>query len=471
VHPLLERLGARPATPRAVLADPAVQAAVRASYDAEDPAPLADAVLALVAAAGLAPGEEAWLAELALPDSAGEVAPAGELLLPGGPLAELVEEDALGQVADELVARWGGSVLEAVGVLRTFAVVREPDVPVDAMESDHDLDREDAWLDDLRARLPGGEVPPVLAELVAVRDLDLVAPQRWGDALRLLSAPPLREAVTTPALVHLGDGGRAELPAYAAWWLRRHPVLNGQRPRDVRAAGSDPLLDALYDEVATGLDAEFLRAIGVRTDLAALLADPEGPDQLLHRLGDPERRVSREQLRPLYLALADVEPSRVAPRGWVRVIDGVDGTATAVVEAADALVVDAPDLLPLVTYPVLVPADRAEALADVLGLDLASERVPGRVESAGKERPVSRVVRAVLADAPASWVAHERLVVDGVEVGWRVRAGEVHAAGPAGLARGLAWAGGQWGRRHLVAALLAEPARLGELLAEEDLDG
>ena len=37
VHPLLARLGAVEATPQSVLADPAVRAAVEASYDEEDP--------------------------------------------------------------------------------------------------------------------------------------------------------------------------------------------------------------------------------------------------------------------------------------------------------------------------------------------------------------------------------------------------------------------------------------------------
>ena len=50
VHPLLERLGARPVTARAVLADEAVRDLVDASLDAEDADELADAVLALVLA-------------------------------------------------------------------------------------------------------------------------------------------------------------------------------------------------------------------------------------------------------------------------------------------------------------------------------------------------------------------------------------------------------------------------------------
>src|SRR4051812_45695248 len=60
---LLERLGARPATAAAVLADPVVRQVVETSVDAvedreiDDPAALAEGVLALVAAAGSRPGE------------------------------------------------------------------------------------------------------------------------------------------------------------------------------------------------------------------------------------------------------------------------------------------------------------------------------------------------------------------------------------------------------------------------------
>ncbi len=101
-HPLLARLGAVEATPRSVLEDPATRAAVRnsyesaaeAAYDDDSPQRLADAVLGLVAALGVAPGEYPWLAELALPGADGDWYPAGELLLPGAPLAAVIADDA-----------------------------------------------------------------------------------------------------------------------------------------------------------------------------------------------------------------------------------------------------------------------------------------------------------------------------------------------------------------------------------------
>jgi hypothetical protein len=79
-------------------------------------------------------------------------------------------------------------------------------------------------------------------------------------------------------------------------------------------------------------------------------------------------------------------------------------------------------------------------------------------------------VYAVLPDAPATYDAHDRLVVDGVAVPWRYTLGIVHAAEPDGLACGLAWASGRWSARHLLAALLRDPGGAARLLAEADLD-
>ncbi len=84
---------------------------------------------------------------------------------------------------------------------------------------------------------------------------------------------------------------------------------------------------------------------------------------------------------------------------------------------------------------------------------------------------VPDAVAALLPAAPRTWCEHDRLVVDGAEVDWWVEGSgpeaTVHACTVDGLARGLAWAGGAWGRRAAVAEALADPAMLGALLAEE----
>ncbi len=456
-HPLLRLLGATDASPRTLLDDPRLQAAVAASYDAEDPSPLADAVLRLVAAGGLRPGELPQLADLALPADDGELYPAGELLLPGSPLAEVVDPDApFGRVAAALVERWGPDVLSAVGVLDRFAVLRRADVPVDPAAADSDLDGEDEWFADVLSALPEQPAPPVLAELVAVRDLELVAD--WARALPLLP----RDALAQPALAVLADGRRVEIPSYTRWWLARAPVIGGRRPRDLALAGSD--LGGLYDAAPVGLDADVLALLGVRSSVEALLAEPDGAAELLDRLGDPARDVGRDAARTLHALLAAYD---APPPDRVR---AVRGGRLQVVDAGDAVVVDAPDLLPLVAPLAVVPAPLPSAgpVADLLDVPLAGELTAYDVVSSGVERSTPR----------GAYVEHERLLVTDAAgrptpVAWRVVGDTAHvdaAAGPEGIARALAWREGRWADRWLLAALLRAPLDETALLAEHDLD-
>ncbi|GAA2131888.1 sacsin N-terminal ATP-binding-like domain-containing protein [Actinomadura napierensis] len=468
-HPLLLRLGAVEAGPRAVLADPAVRAAVEDSFDADDPDAVAEAVLGLVAAARLDPGDEPWLAELALPADDGDLYPAGELLLPDSPLRAVMAEDApFGVVASEALERWGAEPLTAVGVLDGFALARAEDVNlsglVDEAETLH-LDDEDRWADDVLERIGPQELPPLVPEFQAVRDLELV--DDWPAALRLLAAPPWRAAIVEPAHIALHTGRRATVPSYTAWWLSHRPVLDGRRPGEFRLQG-DEVLAGLYDVAPTGFDEQLLLALGVRTSLVDLLDEPGGAQELLDRMGDPGRAVSRVQLGGLWTALADAEVTVEPPEHVRAVVDG----AVEVVDAADALVLDSPDLLPLLAgQPLVIAAQGRDArLAELLDLPLAGDEVPGVVETAGEKRPVPDAVRAVLPDAPATYLAHERLVVDGQEVPWWTGDGEIHAGGTGGLARALAWACGDWAARLLAEAVLRDPGALPVLLAEDDLE-
>nr|WP_221475870.1 hypothetical protein [Sphaerisporangium rubeum] len=485
-HPLLLRLGAAEATPRSVLEDPLTRATVSESLDSADPEPVAQAVLALVDAAGLTPGEAPWLSALALRGADGELYPAGELLLGGGSLAGLIDQDVpFGVAAPDLVERYGSRVLEAAGVLDGFAVVNDADVLLDPEECDHDLDAEDDWLDAVLDVLPEASVPPVAREFTAVRDLEYVAD--WPSALTLLTRPPLRAALQP--LRALVDGEIAEAPSYTAWWLSRHPVLDGRLPTSLRVPDGDPLLYGLYGDAPAGLDATALSMIGVRTTLADLLAGHGGPDELLDLLADPSLEVDRPQLRALWVALAAVEPSRVAPptavravlHGEIVVADAEDGhpiggngapLPDGLTATGGPVVVEAPDLLPVVAGRplVLAPSELAEALSELLDLPVAGEAVPGEVTSSGQERAVPPQVRSLLPTAPATYVEHTELTVDGVRVPWRFYEGTVHAATVEGLARGLAWATGQWGDRLAVAALLRDPDAVPVLLAESDLD-
>ncbi|WP_226486573.1 sacsin N-terminal ATP-binding-like domain-containing protein [Streptomyces parvulus] len=494
-HPLLEKLGALPATPRAVLTTPQVRAAVAASLDddgganweedALDAEELADTVLGLVRDAGLDAGDEPWLGALALPDEDGELSPAGELVFPGGPFARIMRDDEVAAVDAELAERWGPDPLAACGVLVTFALVRATDVVLDPDElepregdfAEPDdaglLDAVDVWSEDVLDRFPESPVPPVATEIVAVRDLDLVDDDHWPEALALLSRPPLRDALVEPVRVLLPDGTHEVVRPYTAWWLRGHPVLGGRRPAGLRAAGSDPLLRGLYDEAdATGFeDEQVLRALGVRTSVAALLAEPGGAAELLDRLADPDRPVAAAQLHALYGALADLDPEQVTLPDEVRAV--VDGEVR-VVDAADAVVVDSPDLLPFTSGVPLLPVrpSRAAELAELFQVRRLSESVTGHVDSEGTEHDVPEPVRVLLgARTPASYVEHEELVVDGVDIDWRLTDdGTLHAATLEGVAAGLAWAARQWPRRFEVAALLEDESRTEELARDRWFD-
>ncbi|OIJ69840.1 sacsin N-terminal ATP-binding-like domain-containing protein [Streptomyces mangrovisoli] len=494
-HPLLEKLGALPATPRAVLTTPQVRAAVAASLDDEggidweqdapDAEELADLVLALVRDAGLEPGDEPWLGALALPDEDGELAPAGELLLPGSPFAAVVREGELAEVDAELAAKWGEQPLSACGVLAGFALVRATDVVLDPDElepregdfAEPDdaglLDAVDVWCEDVLDRFPETPVPPVATELVAVRDLDLVDEDQWPKALAMLSQPPLRDALVQPVRVLLPDGTHEVVRPYTAWWLRGHPVIDGRRPAGLLAAGGDPLLRGLYDEAdATGFeDEQVLRALGVRTSVAALLDEPGGAAELLDRLADPDRHVTGAQLHGLYGALADLDPEQVTLPDELRAV--VDGRVE-VVDAADAVVVDSPDLLPFTSGVPLLPVrpSRAAELAELFQVRRLSESVTGEVDSEGTEHDVPEPVRVLLGSrTPRTYVEHEELVVDGVEIDWRLTGdGVLHAATLEGVAAGLAWAAGQWPRRFEVAALLEDPSRTQELARDRWFD-
>ncbi|MFE1802611.1 sacsin N-terminal ATP-binding-like domain-containing protein [Streptomyces sp. NPDC059517] len=495
VHPLLEKLGALPATARAVLTTPQVRAAVAGSLDDDrgawdddttpDAEELADTVLALVRDADLEPGDEPWLGALALPDDEGELVPAGELVLPGSPFAQVMREDELASVDPELAERWGEQPLAACGVLANFTLVRATDVVLDPDElepKDGDfaepddaglLDAVDVWCEDALDGLPDSPVPPVATEIVAVRDLDLVDDDRWPEALALLSRPPLRDALTQPVRVLLPDGTHEIIRSYTAWWLRGHPVLDGRRPAGLRAEGGDPLLHGLYDAAdAAGFDDEqVLRALGVRTSVAALLAEPGGGAELLDRLADPDREVSASQLHALYGELADLDPDQVTLPDEVRAV--VDGEVR-VVDAADAVVVDSPDLLPFTAGTPLLPVRPARAadLAELFQVRRLSESVTGEVTSEGAEHDVPESVRVLLGPStPATYVEHEELVVDGTELDWRrTRDGVLHASTLEGVAAGLAWAAGQWPRRFEVAALLEDPSRTEELARDRWFD-
>ncbi|MHB8342249.1 MAG: hypothetical protein ACYDB7_13940, partial [Mycobacteriales bacterium] len=351
------------------------------------------------------------------------------------------------------------AALLAVGVLDSFGLVRAEGVLADPDAPAFGLDAESGYYDAVNA----GDGPAVLEELVAVRDLELVAD--WPAALRVLAGQPeLRDAVLRPTR----RAGRW-VPSYTRWWLGRHAALDGWLPGQLRLPGGGELA-GLFDPAPEGIDAEFLLALGVRETLADALADADAVGDLLDRLGDADRPVDRARARTCYAAAVRAVGALGVAVDPPLAVRAVAGDRLVVLPSNAAVVIDAPDLLPLMDGPhVPVPARLAGPAARLLGVPLASSLGEFAVDELGPELPVPEAV-AGRGAWPDTYRRHPALAVGGRPVGWRLAAGVLHARDDDGLARGLAWAAGEWERRHAVRARLTAGYDPAALEAEEDLD-
>ena len=137
--------------------------------------------------------------------------------------------------------------------------------------------------------------------------------------------------------------------------------------------------------------------------------------------------------------LLDEAPDLGLDAGFLRAI----GVVTSVAQVAES--------------PMVLPLLRA-------GVEVAG----AEPDDAGVLLGVPDVAVQVLADVASTYVEHGELLVSGVDCEWWVdEGGIVHASTVDGLARGLAWSAGRWDVRLLLAAVLAEPERADELLAED----
>ncbi|WP_245677210.1 sacsin N-terminal ATP-binding-like domain-containing protein [Nocardia acidivorans] len=354
-HDLLGRLGARAATPEDLLNDPALQAILE--DDPSDPDTV-EAVLNLAAHA--LPGTlPSWLGLLELPDGTGELLPADELLLPGAPLARvLVAESPFETIAEQTLERYGRDALRAIGVGWSFTVLIEED----PTGPDHHLDDEDRWWEDLR------EDPPVLR---AVRDLDLVDEDQWPEALRLL----LSDETTRPLL--------ADRDGYTAWWLRKHAQIDGI-PLGLMRHPEDESLHGLLPAIAGFADPDLRILRGVLS--APEIMTAQLAEELLDALADPARMPTPEAISITHRRLAEAMAAGLLDvddldfPGQVRALSG------AVIDPADALVLDQPWFGPALPADRLVVGDIATAhsLAALLDLPLASEAVTAEVLGTGR---------------------------------------------------------------------------------------
>ncbi|MGO4429994.1 molecular chaperone Hsp90, partial [Streptomyces sp. MCAF7] len=145
--------------------------------------------------------------------------------------------------------------------------------------------------------------------------------------------------------------------------------------------------------------------------------------ELLARLADEDRPVTPAQLHAIYGLLADLDPDQVTLPDELRAV--VDGEPC-VVDAGDALVADAPDLMPLAEaearalLPLPVRPARAAEVAELFQVRRLSEAYPAPVVSQGEPHEVPAAVRELLPGAPLSYVEHEELLVEGgAELDWR----------------------------------------------------
>ncbi|MGU3292635.1 sacsin N-terminal ATP-binding-like domain-containing protein [Williamsia sp. M5A3_1d] len=373
-HPLLERLGAQRRSVGELLADAALRAAITDTHESDswgsedgDPAEaLAHEVLGLVAAdtdADIPP----WLGQLLIPTQAtpsgddpdsDPLRPADELLLPDSPIASVLVDDApFGRVAADVVARHGVDALRRIGVGWGFTVIAD-ELPTGP---DHDLPDEVQWWDHLDSEPQ---------RLVAVRDLDLVDPDRWPAALSLLATDPTTAATLTD------PGG------YTAWWLQTFAEVDGTPLGWFRAPDDDTfagVLDPLDHPHAALLAGALAGAEVTSTDLAAVV---------LRRLGDPDRAIVPGVAATAHAALVRahrrgaLDLNRLDPPVGVRTLAGTVGDDAVVIDAPWMLqIVDAADAV--VLPPPLVPVD-ATRLATILDIATAGEDIAVTVAEPGE---------------------------------------------------------------------------------------
>ncbi|HEY0214947.1 MAG TPA: hypothetical protein VGC57_00975, partial [Cellulomonas sp.] len=476
--------------------------------------------------------ERAVLGLLTLRAADGEPTPAHGLVLPGSDAQAMLDPRVLAPVDPDEVDRWGAAALVAVGVRAGLVAVRVPDVVasehgsgagllgIDDPVADLVADSLDGWEDYLAVLAEHLGEGAGVEEAVAVADLDAVDPDAWPRVLARLAGPgTLRHALLDP--VRSPDGPGAA-PSYTAWWLRQRAGLALDVPFAV--AGADLALTRLLPPApaaVVGLDASVQQALGGVDRLSAVPGDAWG--RLLRAAAPVGGAVDPAVAGAVWAAWAelaeddsgadaggagedrDIRPgSRTRPgsdpltwsdgRRGPDAVSGSDALAgvdvlpalvapdrVVLVHAEDAAVAPSPMWWQRTDVAAMLPARgvAAAAVADLLDLPLATDLADGAVDlgdgdDAGELAPTPDAALLVLPGAPATWVEHETLRVDGVPVDWWVEGvgadAVVHAVHLAALARGLAQAAGAWSARHVLELTLTEPARAATLATEQIAD-
>ena len=275
---------------------------------------------------------------------------------------------------------------------------------------------------------------------------------RWPGSWRGWPASPaLRRALLDPVR---GERG-ATAPSYTAWWLReRGPGgLGGifavdaddAEPRAARRAAGRP----------GGRCAGSTRPCSVRSAGSRALDDLDaggvGAAARRARAGR-ERRSTRATAVALWRGIAAAAARSAADAAVPERVPALVAPAqVAVVHADDAAVADQPMWWQRTDVAAMVPSHpaRAEALARAARPPAGrrARRRARRRRRGRRRRTRARRGRGVLlGDAPATWVEHDELTVDGAPVDWWVTGDGAERRGArrctsAGLAAGLAQAG------------------------------
>ena len=459
-HPLLVRLGAEPADAVALLRRQEVRRAALDEPEEAAPIVLTLATAALAAGAdGLPDDVRAWTGLVELSAADGEPTPADGLVLPGSAAAGLLDDRVVAPVALAEIDQWGADVLVALGVRRDLVVVRVDDVLAGgALLDDGDepatlaAQSLDGWPDYLEhlADVLGDDA--FVGQVAAVADLDAVADGRWPDVLaRIADQPDLRRALLDPVRAGAGVG-----PSYTAWWLRERAGLGLAEPFAV--GGPDRLLRGAPD-VVVGLEAAVRRALG----------GVDGP-------GDVDGR-AWSRLLDAWPVGTVVEPSTAVDVWRLLAPDEPPERVPAlaaygrveVVVAAEAAVAPAPMWWQRTDVAAMVPSSDPDRTAHLLDLPRADELAAGRVDDDGRPVPVPAAAVGLYPGLPETWIEHDELTVDGVEVDWWVADGVPHAVHLAGLAAALAQVADRWPARHAIEAVLLDPSRAAEVVLADVL--
>ncbi|WGW12656.1 hypothetical protein LWF01_02480 [Saxibacter everestensis] len=411
-----------------------------------------------------------WLAELELPDAAGEPTPAADLYLPGSPAEDLTDRDDFYRLDPGAVSRWGSDVLASVGVQTGLRLVTGRElVPGGGGIAEADAPTE-AWLDDLVDEYSDQQGEPYVPEAAIILGLDVVSDGAWPVALQMIDGDPqLRAALTREVQVVIGDR-RVGVPSPARAWIRRHALHDGK-----------PLGELASAELAASIDGldpapEWCSRLTPDVRAAILLTDVEAVDgdRWLEVL-DGLKSAGIARCISLWDSLAQSDVELDAPSELV----GLVGTEPTLLQRNELFVASAPHWLQRGDLGGALRAswdaghERAEGLAHALDLPLGEELADGEISTIGDEQALPpalvQLLTALGVTALPRWFLHERLEVDGHEVDWWVEPGSdrpatLHSSTMHGLSRSLALVTGRWQLRDVLAAVAA-----GELSPDEAL--